>query len=168
MKANPLSFDRLIAWHPVLTDHQAYTYSEFACLSGLEVIVYVAKHEDETRRAQGWTDMTVNGIKRQIIPSKGFLLHGLKRLLKNRDQIHIFGSAFENPKLLMLLWAATLLRIECHIISEPYSPVSFGYFEDRSTFIERLKTWLRPPLYRCYMLALRGGDLSWDFRTKVI
>lgn len=148
---------RIIAWHSVLTDHQAFTYQELSRQSGLPVVVQVARLEDKTRQDQGWTDTRVKCIERQLIPSRGFLRHGLRRLLSNRDQIHLFGSAFVNWRMLLLLWVATRLRLECYIISEPYSPVPFGYFGDRLAWLERLKTWLRPRLYRVYMLALRGG-----------
>jgi glycosyltransferase involved in cell wall biosynthesis len=78
-------------------------------------------------------------------------------LIKNREQIHIFGSAFESLSMMLLLWVATCLRLNCYIISEPYSPVPYGYFNDKGVFVERLKTFLRPKLYRFYMLALRRG-----------
>ena len=110
---------RIIAWQPVLTDHQAFTYQELSRQSGLPVQVQVARLEDETRRAQGWTDTRVTGVERQLIPARGFLRHGMRLLLENRDQIHVFGSAFENPRMMLLLWAATRLRLECYIISEP-------------------------------------------------
>lgn len=148
---------RIIAWHPVLTDHQAFTYQELARQSGLPVVVQVAKQEDETRRAQGWTDTRVTSVERQLIPKRVFLRYGWRLLLKNQDQIHLFGSAFENPRMLLLLWLATRLGLDCYIISEPYSPVSFGYLRDQMAWREKLKTWLRPHLYRGHMLALRGG-----------
>jgi glycosyltransferase involved in cell wall biosynthesis len=148
---------KIIAWQPVLTDHQAFTYEELSHLSGLSVVVQVACLEHETRRAQGWTDTRVTGIDRRLIPARSFLRYGLRGLLENRDQIHIFGSAFENPRMMILLWMATLLRLDCYIISEPYSTVPFGYFGDRPAWREKLKTWLRPKLYRGYMLALRSG-----------
>lgn len=151
------SVRRIVTWQPVLTDHQAFTYQELSRQSGLPVVVQVARLEDETRRAQGWTDTRVTGVERQLIPARNFLRQGLRRLLENRDQIHIFGSAFENPRMMLLLWVATQLRLECYIISEPYSIVSLGYFGDRMAWQERVKTWLRPRLYRSYMLALRGG-----------
>lgn len=148
---------KFIAWHPVLTDHQAHTYKELSCLSGLHLIVQVAKLEDHTRREQGWSDTKVSGIERQLIPAKGFLSHGLRYLLRNREQIHFFGSAFENLRMMLLLCVATCLRIECYIISEPYSPVAYGYFNDKSAIKERLKAFFRPILYRIYILVLRRG-----------
>lgn len=153
---------RIIAWQVVLTDHQAFTYEELSRQSCLPVLVQVARLEDETRRAQGWTDTRVTSVERQLIPARGFLMHGMRRLLENRDQIHVFGSAFESVQMLLLLWAATRLHIECYIISEPFSPVSFGYFGDRMAWREQMKTWLRPRLYRGYMLML-GGRLNGIF-----
>jgi glycosyltransferase involved in cell wall biosynthesis len=146
---------KIIAWHPVLTDHQAFTYQSLSHQSGLLVQVQVLRLEEKARRAQGWTDTRVTGIERQLIPARGFLWHSLRLLMKNRDQIHVFGSAFESLKMIFLLYAATWMRIDCYIVSEPYSPVSYGYFDDRMAWRERLKTWLRPGLYRIYVLALR-------------
>lgn len=148
---------RIIAWQPVLTDHQAFTFQELSRQSGLPVVVQVARLEDDTRSAQGWTDTRVTDLERQLIPAKKFIRHGLRCLLENRDQIHVFGSAFEDPRMMLLLWIASRLRLEFYIISEPYSPVSFGYFGDAMPWREHLKTWLRPQLYRCYILALRRG-----------
>lgn len=148
---------KIIAWHPVLTDHQAYTYQELSRQSGLPVVVQVVRLEDETRRAQGWTDTRVTGVERQLIPAQGFLRKGLRRLWAGRDHIHVFGSAFENPRLMLMLWFACVMRFECYIISEPYSPVAYGYLADRSPLRERLKAWIRPWLYRFYVLALRRG-----------
>lgn len=112
--------------------------------------------EDDIRRAQGWSDTKVTNIQRNLIPARGFLSHGLRILFENSDQIHFFGSAFENPRMTLLLWFATRLGIDCYIISEPYSPVPLGYFSDESGWIVKLKTWLRPTLYRFYMLVLRN------------
>jgi len=148
---------KIIAWQPVLTDHQAFTYQELSRQSGLPVLAQVVRLEDETRRAQGWRDTRVTSIERQLIPPHSFLLHSLRCLLANRDQIHVFGSAFENPRMMFLLWVATRLGVDCFIISEPYSTVSFGYLVNRRAWRERLKTWARPHLYRFYMLALRDG-----------
>lgn len=148
---------KIVAWHPVLTDHQAYTYQELSRQSGLPVIVQVSKLEDEVRRAQGWCDTRVTSIERQLIPARSYLRYGLRFLIENRNQVHFFGSAFENPRMLLLLWFATLLRLDCFIISEPYSQVAFAYLNDRASWIDRFKVWFRPSLYRGYVLALRGG-----------
>lgn len=149
--------DKIIAWQPVLTDHQAFTYWELFRLSGLSVTAHVAHLEDEIRRVQGWADTRVSEIDRQVIPRKGFLRYGLRCLLENRDQIHVFGSPFENVRMILLLWIATKLGIRCYLISEPYSPVNFGYFSDEMFRRDRLKAFLRPYLYRLYILGLRGG-----------
>jgi glycosyltransferase involved in cell wall biosynthesis len=141
---------KIVAWHPVLTDHQAFTYQELARQSGLPVVVQVAKLEDEARRTQGWTDTRVTDVERQLIPSQGFLRHAIKYMLSNRRQVHIFGSAFESWRMMLVLWCASLLRVEFYIISEPYSQVVFGYLGDGSSFAGGLKAFLRPILYKFY------------------
>ena len=77
-----LQMKRIVAWHPVLTDHQAYTYQQLAHQSGLPVVAQVMRLEDEGRRAQGWTDTQVTEVERQLIPSRDFLRYGLNRLLE--------------------------------------------------------------------------------------
>ena len=148
--------NRIITWQPVLTDHQAYTYEEMQRQSGMPVIAMVTKLEDETRRAQGWSDTKVNNLQRCLIPNRGFFFKGISTLIKNRDQVHIFGSAFGDPRLILLLWFSTMLRIECYLVSEPYSPVSFGYFTDRIFLFDRIKNFLRPYVYKGYGLLLKG------------
>lgn len=141
---------KIVAWHPVLTDHQAFTYQELARQSGLPVVVQVAKLEDEARRAQGWTDTRVTDVERHLIPAQGFLRYGVKYMLSNRQQVHIFGSAFESWRMMLILWCASLLRVEFYIVSEPYSQVAFGYLGDESSLASGLKAFLRPMLYKFY------------------
>jgi glycosyltransferase involved in cell wall biosynthesis len=149
---------KIVAWHPVLTDHQAFTYQELACQSGLAVVVQVAKLEDEARRAQGWTDTRAKDIERQLIPRHGFLKYGIKYMLSNRRQVHIFGSAFENWRMMIILWLASLMRVEFYIVSEPYSHVYFGYLGDVSSLVGRLKAFLRPTLYKFYCRVICRGS----------
>jgi glycosyltransferase involved in cell wall biosynthesis len=148
---------KIVAWHPVLTDHQAFTYQELARQSGLTVVVQVAKLEDEARRSQGWTDTRVKDVERQLIPRHGFLRYGIKYMLSNRQQVHIFGSAFESWRMMLILWCASLLRIEFYIVSEPYSQVVFGYLGDGSSVAGRLKVLLRPLLYKFYSQIICRG-----------
>jgi glycosyltransferase involved in cell wall biosynthesis len=145
---------KIVAWHPVLTDHQAFTYQELSRQSGLPVVVQVAKLEDEVRRAQGWTDTRVKGVERQLIPENDFLKYGIKYIISNRRQVHIFGSVFESWRMMIILWLASLLRVEFYIISEPYSQVAFGYLGNGSSISGRLKAFLRPILYMFYSRIL--------------
>jgi glycosyltransferase involved in cell wall biosynthesis len=146
---------RFVAWHPVLTDHQAFTYQELSIQSGLPVIAQVWRLEDETRRSQGWSDTSVTTIERQVIPARGSLKHCLQKLKKYRNDVHFFGSAFEKPGMMICLLMAACLGIEFYLISEPYSPVSFGYFSDRAKVWGRIKARLRPLIYRFYVIAIR-------------
>jgi glycosyltransferase involved in cell wall biosynthesis len=148
---------KIVAWSPVLTDHQAFTYQELSRQSGLPVVVQVARLEDEARRAQGWTDTRVTDVERQLIPRRNFLKYGIKYMLSNRQQVHIFGSAFENWRMMIILWFASLLRVEFYIISEPYSRVAFGYLGDGSSLSGRLKAFFRPILYKFYSKVICRG-----------
>ena len=122
---------RFIAWHPVLTDHQAYTYQALAKQAAAPLTAYVLRMEEEARRAQGWCDTQVTSIERRLIPASGALRHCYQQLLAHRNDVHFFGSTFESPILMLCLLIAACLGIEFYLISEPYSPKSFGYFGDQ-------------------------------------
>ena len=141
---------QFIAWQPVLTDHQAYTYQALAKQAAVPLTACVLRMEDETRRAQGWRDTQVTSIDRRLIPVSGSLRYCYRQLLEHRKDVHFFGSAFESPVLMLCLLIATCLRIEFYLISEPYSPKSFGYFGDQQQLKSKLKTRLRPLLYWLY------------------
>jgi len=78
------------------------------------------------------------------------LRHCYQQLLAHRNDVHFFGSAFESPTLMLCLLIAACLRIEFYLISEPYSPKSFGYFGDQQALKAKLRTRLRPMLYWLY------------------
>ncbi|CAN1550847.1 RfaG Glycosyltransferase [Burkholderiaceae bacterium] len=141
---------RFIAWHPVLTDHQAYTYQALAKQAAAPLTAYVLRMEEDARRAQGWCDTQVTSIERRLIPASGALRHCYQQLLAHRNDVHFFGSTFESPILMLCLLIAACLGIEFYLISEPYSPKSFGYFGDQQQLKAKLKTRLRPMLYWLY------------------
>ena len=147
---------KYISWQPVLTDHQAYTYLELSHLSNSSLIAYVTKLEDETRRSQGWSDTQVQEIERRLIPKAWSLFYCYRQLLKHRNDIHIFSSAFQEPKMILCLFLALWLGNEVYIISEPYSPVSDGYFYDKIKIINYLKSKMRPIIYKLYTLIIRN------------
>jgi glycosyltransferase involved in cell wall biosynthesis len=146
---------RFIAWQPVLTDHQAFTLQELSRQSGATVIAYVMRLEDSVRQAQGWADTQVKTIERRLLPPAGTLRHCYQRLREHRQDIHLFGSPFEQPKMMLTLLMAALLGINFYLISEPYSPRTEGYFDDAGAFANRIKARLRPMAYRCYALLIR-------------
>lgn len=145
---------RFVAWQPVLTDHQAFTLEALAQLSGRQVLVYVMRLEDAVRRAQGWADTQVTTIERHLLPDRHTLRHCYQRLREHRHDIHLFGSPFEQPKMMLVLLMAALVRVDFYLISEPYSPRTEGYFDDEASVGQRLKASLRPLVYRCYGLLI--------------
>ena len=145
----------IIAWQPVLTDHQAYTYQELSIQSRLPLTVNVMRLEDATRKKQGWTDASIHGLNRILIPKKRFFRYCIYQLFIHRSQIHIFGSAFESYKMFLIIIFASILKVNYYIISESYSPVAMSYFGEGVRIIDNIKAVLRPILYRLYILLLR-------------
>ena len=144
-----------MSWQPVLTDHQAYTYEALAEQTGLPFTAFVTDMEDATRKAQGWTDAHVTHVNRHQIPHKGFLTFCYRELKANPDAIHIFGSPFQDIRLMMCWLMAGWLNVEFYLISEPYSPIDLGYLSESSRFRQRLKACLRPYIYWVYAHLLR-------------
>ncbi len=150
-----MTHDEIITWQAVLTDHQAYTYEALQTISKRSVISYVAHTENSARHTQGWNDISVKSLSRVVIPKKFFIYHCVKNLLKYRRNIHIFASPFENYKLIICLFFASLLKAKIYLISEPYSPIKVNYYSDLAPSFPWLKHILRPWVYRFYIAILR-------------
>ena len=144
-----------ITWQPVLTDHQAFTYQALSKISGVPVIAYVEAIEDMVRRSQGWTDTKVTSIERRQIPQQGYMYYCYQQLKKYRNDVHIFASPFQSPRLMLCMFLAALFRIEFYLISEPYSPVIEGYLKNTTRLLGKVKATLRPLLYRLYVRLLK-------------
>jgi glycosyltransferase involved in cell wall biosynthesis len=146
-----------ITWQPVLTDHQAFTLEQLALQAGVPVVAFVSRAEDETRRSQGWRDTQVAAIDRRVLPRRGTVRFCVQQLMANRNEVHLFGSPFQDFSLMVCLVVAGWLGIETYLISEPYSPVAHGYLSDARPLMARWKARARPLAYRAYALALRRG-----------
>ena len=147
---------KFISWQPVLTDHQAFTFQSLAREGNTMLVAYVATLEDSVRKEQGWTDTQVRSIERRLIPKSGFLRYCFRQLREQRSDIHIFCSPFQQPRLMLCLLYAAYLRTEFYIVSEPYSPEVDGYLRDTMKLAGKLKSVLRPFLYRAYVIVLRN------------
>lgn len=140
----------MISWHPVLTDHQSYTLEALQQAAKCDLTVYVAKAEHPTRQVQGWVNRHAPSLSPQLIPQKGWFKHSFQQLRRHQDAVHLFGSPFEQPKLIVTLLLAIAMGLRVFLISEPYSPISAGYLHDSHKLINWVKTALRPILYRIY------------------
>ncbi|MGZ8160716.1 MAG: glycosyltransferase family 4 protein [Methylobacter sp.] len=140
----------MVSWHPVLTDHQSYTLEALQQAAKCPLTVYVAKAEHPARQLQGWVNLHTASLSPQLIPQKGWFKYIVRQLRAHRDAIHLFGSPFEQPKLIVTLLLAVAMGLRVFLISEPYSPISAGYQNDRLKLINRAKAVLRPLLYRFY------------------
>ena len=146
---------KFVAWQPVLTDHQAFTFQELARQAGVPVIAYVAAMEDPTRRIQGWADTQVSTVERRLVPKRGGWRYCYRHLLEHREDVHIFCSAFQEPLMMGCLFMAVWLRVKFYLVSEPYSPVAQSYFSDRPGVADRFKAIARPLIYKLYAIVLK-------------
>lgn len=146
---------KIISWHPVLTDHQSYTLEALQQAGKCVLKVYVGNLVHAERKAQGWVNQHAASLSPELIPKNGWLKFAFRHLRENRNAVHFFGSPFEQTKLIVVLLLAVAIGIRVYLISEPYSPISVGYQNDRGRFISWLKAHVRPTLYGIYGFLLR-------------
>lgn len=142
----------IIAWHPELTAHQSYTYSELHNLARSSFAIRVLRIQSDIRQEQGWKKDHLMRSATFLLPEKNYFKHVATFLEETKSQTHIFGSVFESPKLLWALFLATRKGIRCYLISEPYSISKEGYFNDKHSVLNYIKLILRPWLYKLYMM----------------
>lgn len=148
-------YRKFITWQPVLTDHLAFTFQALARQADAPVIAYVMTMEDATRKAQGWADTQVSSVERRLIPKRRSLIYCYRELRAHRNDVHLFGSAFQNPTMMACLLIAMGLDIEFYLISEPYSPLAQGLLSDGARFVNRVKALARPIFYKAYAVILK-------------
>lgn len=140
----------IVSWHPVLTDHQSYTLEALQKAALCPLAVYVARTEHPARQEQGWVNCHTTCLSPQLIPQKGWFKYSIQQLRTHQDAVHLFGSPFENPRLIVMLFFAITMKCRVFLISEPYSPISVGYQSDKHKLINWFKALLRPTLYHFY------------------
>lgn len=140
---------RLICWHPLMTDHQAYTYIALAPLIE-HLRVHTWRNDDKVRMAQGWHRHSGPAGEEQAVPLDRWFSWSLAALRQDRDAVHVFGSPFEDWRQITVMLMACAMRRRVAIISEPYSVSDSGYFTSTMHWKDRLKRRLRPWLYQGY------------------
>lgn len=149
---------RLICWHPLMTDHQAYTY--IALVQKVERLrVHTWRNSDTIRAAQGWQRHSGPAGEEHAVPLDRWLSWSRTILREEHDAIHIFGSPFEDWRQIMVMMMACVMGRRVAIISEPYSISDVGYFTEKLHWKDRIKRYIRPWLYRAYgMVFVRQLD----------
>jgi len=148
------SAKRIVAWQPVLTDHQSHTLEAFGAAMGAQVTAIVLDDEDAVRRAQGWTPAKVRSFAIKRLPQRGWYSTMAQILREHGGAIHVFGSPFSAPRMMLALALAIRRKLEVYLISEPYANIAVGYLSDRPSVVDLVKSRLRPLIYRGYGLAL--------------
>jgi len=145
----------VVCWHPVLTDHQSYTWEELQHAGVSDLQIFTLEKEHAERQAQGWINRHAATMTSTLIPQQGWFGFALRQLRRHEDAVHIFGSPFERPRLMLVLLAALWMRRRVWLISEPYSPISTGYQSDNLRFAGKIKSALRPLVYKIYGALLK-------------
>ncbi|TKD51884.1 glycosyltransferase family 4 protein [Sphingomonas baiyangensis] len=149
---------RIVAWHPLLTDHQAYTWGAAVPLVD-HLRVNVWRRSDAVRDAQGWQRRSPQAGEEHAVPRADWWRWSRALLRRERKAWHLFGSPFEDRRQLAVMLLAVAMGCKVGIVSEPYSTSSAGYFSERATIADTVRQRLRPLVYRGYgaLIAQRLG-----------
>lgn len=134
----------IIAWQPLLTDHQSHTLDALAAATGNRIGVRVSRTNDAVRAAQGWTFAAPQHLDVELRDGSAPAAPGT---------VHLFGSPFEDLRQLAVMARMLRRRQPVFLIAEPYPAAADSYF-DQPNWRDRLRAVLRPALYRAYGLML--------------
>lgn len=146
---------KVVCWHPVLTDHQSHTWEALQRAGAADLQIFTLEQEHADRQAQGWVNRHAASMATVLIPVQGWLAFILRQLRRNSDAVHLFGSPFERPRLMLALLAALCMGRKVWLVSEPYSPISSGYQNDKLPLLGKIKAALRPLVYKAYGAVLK-------------
>jgi glycosyltransferase involved in cell wall biosynthesis len=145
----------IVAWQPVLTDHQAYTLEALGNSADADLMTVAVRHNQAERVQQGWQPLGLTKLNPTIL-SRTKWIGEIAGLLRSRsDTVHLFCGPFGDLRITLALLAALAWRKTVYVVSEPYSPLATGYLEDGNRYIAALKAKLRPFVYSVFGMALR-------------
>lgn len=147
---------RIFWWETFLTNHQSFSTAELARISNVNIDVLCVEHENDVRVRQGWKSKEQSFLKIQAFP-KSWLAFVCRMIKPNRDCVHVFAGPFGSYKLTLAFFIAVLMGCRTYLLTEPYSPIAKGYFnDDNLTIINIIKSKARPVLYRLYSSIFKG------------
>lgn len=136
-------------WETFLTDHQAYTTAELARVAGSSIEVFCVEEENAIRKRQGWTNIEQRDLEMRPFP-KRWLQFVWRAIRDRRGAIHVFAGPFGSVRLTVAMFIAVMRGRRVFLLTEPYSPIPSGYFDDRARIAGFIKSKIRPALYRFY------------------
>jgi glycosyltransferase involved in cell wall biosynthesis len=152
---------KIVAWVPLLTDHQSHTLEALAGDLGAPLVVRIFRAEHPDRASQGWVSRHATTLTRELVPRRRFSRAIIRWLKDDAEAIHLFVSPFEEWRIIVTLLVAVCLRRHIYLISEPYAPGAISYFGAHVTVASRARAALRPAAYRAYgrFIALRVAGI---------
>jgi glycosyltransferase involved in cell wall biosynthesis len=135
-------------WQPLLTDHAIFTFRALADCLNMDALCISDHAENTIRKDQGWN------THKDILPCE--ILSDLdwrsriKGAFENDSDIHIVSSPFERSRINFALSLAKKKNARVYLTSEPYSPIATSYFAKEIGVGDKIKSAIRPALYRYY------------------
>lgn len=146
----------IVAWQPVLTDHQAYTLEALGKSADADLLTVAVRRNQAERVQQGWQPLGLTKLNPTILSRTRWIGEIAGLLRRRSDTIHLFCGPFGDLRITLALLAALAWGKTVYVVSEPYSPLATGYLEDGNRYIAALKAKLRPFVYSIFGMALRG------------
>jgi len=140
---------KIVSWQSVLTDHQSHTMRALQAVSGNPLVIISGVKELEERKSQGWGKVDTHDLNVLYLSSFGWWKEGINILNQYPDAIHIFNSMWGDKRFFFLLLIAQKRGIRTALMTEPYAEVGLGYLSEGRAWVEKIKAYFRPTLYRC-------------------
>jgi len=139
---------KVVSWQSVLTEHQVHTTRALQDVSHESMVIVSGVKELKERKGQGWTMPDVSDLDVRYLEKSGWWKAGIDILCANKEAIHLFNGLWADRRFFALLLEAQRRGIQTALITEPFAEVPVGYLGEGAVWKERLKTKLRPWLYR--------------------
>jgi glycosyltransferase involved in cell wall biosynthesis len=112
----------VLMWMNQPSPHQEQLSSELTA-HGVDLKVVYASGLRKERKEIGW-QVDADPIWAVFLPGRYSLRHALRRLLRNRQAVHVINGIWAEPTFFAVLMVCCLLKIPCCIYSE--APASMG------------------------------------------
>lgn len=138
---------KIVIWQSVLTEHQVHTLNALQTIAGEPIEFVVGARELTERRDQGWKQVALDGLSIHEIPRYGWWQDAGRILARYPKAMHIFCGLWADRRFFSIMLRAQMAGVSTSLMSEPFADLPVSYFGGRSTFLDRLKTFLRPLAY---------------------
>lgn len=138
----------VVSWQPTLSDHQVHVMRAFSTLPGVSLKIVVGKKSLSERDSQGWKSSPWDDLEPIYLNKKNWWVQGVEILESSKGAIHLFGGLWGDRRYFPLICYAAYTHKKVGLITEPYSDIRYGYYENITLLKGTLLCKIRPLLYR--------------------